>query len=131
VVGVMRAPDNYVPGVRTQKLLNVVSFDWEKHVDHIERIETAQSYRSSMEMSRRGLITGPSSGLALAGLLQHLEGLKEKSALDEVRDEKSGDIVCVFPCPDWPTPYLDEYFKYLPPSDFPAIRNEEVLVNKP
>jgi cysteine synthase A len=131
VVGVMRAPDNYVPGVRTEKLLNVVSFDWRKHVDHIERIETAQSYRSSMEMSRRGLIVGPSSGLALAGLLQHLEGLKEKSVLDEVRDEKSGDIVCVFPCPDWPTPYLDEYFNYLDASDFPSIRNEEVLVNKP
>jgi cysteine synthase A len=112
-------------------LLNVVSFDWRKHVDHIERIETAQSYRSSMEMSRRGLIVGPSSGLALAGLLQHLEGLKEKSVLDEVRDEKSGDIVCVFPCPDWPTPYLDEYFNYLDASDFPSIRNEEVLVNKP
>jgi len=131
VVGVMRAPDNYVPGVRTEKLLNVVSFDWAKHVDEIERIETALSYRLSMEMSRLGLITGPSSGLALAGLLQHLDGLKKDNALDEVRDEKTGDIICVFPCPDWPTPYLDEYFKYLEPSDFPAIQNEDLLVNKP
>ncbi len=131
VVGVMRAPDNYVPGVRTEKLLNVVSFDWEKHVDHIERIETVQSYRLSMEMSRRGLIVGPSSGLAIAGLIQHLERLKKEGSLDEVRDEKSGDITCVFPCPDGPMPYLDEYFKYLDASDFPAIRNEEVLVNKP
>lgn len=131
VVGVMRAPDNYVPGVRTEKLLNVVSFDWRKHIDHIERIETAQSYRSSMEMSRRGLITGPSSGLALAGLLQHLERLKENNALDEIRDDKSGDIVCVFPCPDGPMPYLDEYFKYLDKSQFPTIQNEEALLNKP
>jgi len=131
VVGVMRAPGHYVPGVRTEKLLNVVSFDWRKHVDHIERIETAQSYRLSMEMSRRGLIVGPSSGLAIAGLLQHLERLKQTNALDEVRDKESGDIVCVFPCPDGPMPYLDEYFKYLDGSHFPAIRNEEALVNKP
>jgi len=131
VVGVMRAPDNYVPGVRTEKLLNVVKFDWRAHIDHIERIETAQSYRKSMEMSRRGLLAGPSAGLALAGLIQHLEGLKELNGLNEVRDEKSGEVICVFPCPDWPTPYLDEYFKYLDTSDFPSIRNEEVLVNKP
>jgi cysteine synthase A len=131
VVGVMRAPDNYVPGVRTEKLLKLVGFDWRTHVDHIERIETAESYRLSMKISRRGLIVGPSSGLAAAGLIQHLERLKEENGLDEVRDEKSGEIICVFPCPDGPMPYLDEYFKYLDSSHFPSIRNEEVLVNKP
>ena len=131
VVGVMRAPDNYVPGVRTEKLLKLVGFDWRRHIDHIERIETAESYRSSMEISRRGIIAGPSSGLAFAGLIQHLEGLRETNALDDIRDEESGDIVCVFPCPDGPMPYLDEYFKYLDRSHFPSIRNEEVLLNKP
>ena len=130
-VGVMRAPDHYVPGVRTDKLLKLVGFDWQKHVDYIERIETAESYRLSMEISRRGIIVGPSSGLALAGLLQHLKGLKERNALDEVRNEKSGDIICVFPCPDGPFPYLDEYFKYLDSSHFPTIQNEDVLLNKP
>ncbi|NQU55696.1 MAG: pyridoxal-phosphate dependent enzyme [Rhodospirillales bacterium] len=131
VVGVMRAADNYVPGPRTEKLLKLIGFDWGKHVDHIERIETVESYRLSLEMSRRGIVVGPSSGLTLAGLLRYLEELKEKNALDELRDEKSGDIVCVFPCPDGPMPYLDEYFKYLDSSHFPSIRNEELLLNKP
>ncbi|MBT3360089.1 MAG: pyridoxal-phosphate dependent enzyme [Rhodospirillales bacterium] len=130
-VGAMRAPDNYVPGVRTEKLLKLVGFDWQTHVDFIEGVKTAESYRLSMEASRRGIIVGPSSGMALAGLFQHLKDTKEKDTLDEVRDEKSDEIICVFPCPDGPLPYMDEYFKYLDSSHFPAIRNEEVLLNKP
>lgn len=131
VVGVMRAPDQYVPGVRTEKLLNVVDFDWQEHLDEIERINTVESYRKSMEMSRKGILAGPSSGLALAGLLQHLSGLKEQNRLDDIRASEDGEIICVFPCPDGPMPYLDEYFKYLDASDFPPIRNEETLINKP
>jgi cysteine synthase len=131
VVGVMRAPDQYVPGVRTEKLLNVVDFDWQEHLDVIERIDTVESYRKSMEMSRKGILAGPSSGLALAGLLQHLSGLKEQNRLDDIRKLEDGEIICVFPCPDGPMPYLDEYFKYLDASDFPPIRNEETLINKP
>ena len=84
-----------------------------------------------MELSRSGIVAGPSSGLALAGLLQHLKGLKNKNGFDEIRDKDSGDIICVFPCPDGPMPYLDEYFKYLDSSHFPTIQNEEVLLNKP
>ena len=131
VVGVMRAPDNYVPGVRTEKLLKMVRFDWRDHVDEIERIETAQSYRTSLDLSRAGIIVGPSSGLALAGLHQYLAGLKESNRLEALRNRESGEITCVFPCPDGPLPYLDEYFKYLDRSNFPDIRNEELLLNKP
>jgi len=131
VVGVMRAPDNYVPGVRTDKLLKLVGFDWKKHVDYIERIETGESYSLSMKISRRGLVVGPSSGLALAGLLQHLKGIKQDNGFDQLRNKESGDIICVFPCPDGPMPYLDEYFKYVDSSQFPSIRNEDVLINKP
>ena len=71
------------------------------------------------------------TGLALVGLLQHLKECKEQNTLDDARDADSGEIVCVFPCPDGPVPYLDEYFKYLDRSDFPIVRNEEVLLNKP
>jgi cysteine synthase A len=131
VVGVMRAPDQYVPGVRTEKLLKVVDFDWREHADEIVRIETVESYRKSMELSRKGILAGPSSGLALAGLLQHLNGMRKRNRLDEIRTSGGGEIVCVFPCPDGPMPYLDEYFKYLDASDFPPIRNEETLINKP
>jgi len=130
VVGVMRAPDHYVPGARTEKLLNLVGYDWRAHLDHIEYAESEVSYRLSMQMSRLGLLVGPTSGMALAGLLQHLDKVKTESKLDDIRNS-NGDIVCVFPCPDGPLPYLDEYPKYVEASEFPAIRNEDLLVNKP
>ncbi len=131
MVGAMRAPDHYVPGVRTEKLLRLVGFDWRSHVEFIERVETGESYRLSMEMSRAGILAGPSSGLALCGLLQHLRKSSQDGTLDEVRNQEDGEIICVFPCPDGPFPYLDEYFKYLDRSQFPQIRNEDVLLNKP
>lgn len=130
VLGVMRAPDQYVPGARTENLLNLVQFDWRSHVDHIERADSESSYRLSMAMSRLGLLVGPTSGMALAGLLQHLEVEKAKGRLDKLRNE-DGEILCVFPCPDGPLPYLDEYPRYVDASEFPAIRNEELLQNKP
>jgi len=131
VVGVMRAADNYVPGVRTEDLLNVVEFDWESHVDSIEPVETEASYISSMALSRNGILAGPSSGLALSGLINHLKRLKDDNQLDDLRRSPNGEITCVFPCPDGPLPYLDEYFKYIDASHFPPITNEEILVNKP
>ena len=131
VVGVMRAPDNYVPGVRTENLLEVVDFDWRAHVDALECVPTEQAYLTSMEMSRLGVLAGPSAGLALAGLLAHIQGLKERDELDALRCAESGDITCVFPCPDGPMAYLDEYFKYIDASHFPDITNEDALVNKP
>jgi len=131
VVGVMRAPDNYVPGVRTEKLLKMVGYDWQPHVDRIERFETGKSYQLSLDLSRAGIIVGPSSGMALGGLLSYLDTLKATGGLDELRDPESGEITCVFPCPDGPLPYLDEYFKYLDKSCFPVIQNEDLLQNKP
>lgn len=131
VVGALRAADNYVPGVRTENLLNVVGFDWREYVDLIEPVETEASYASSMQLSRKGILAGPSSGLALVGLLNHLQALKDNNRLDELRRTPSGEITCVFICPDGPIPYLDEYFKYLDSSHFPEIQNEEILTNKP
>lgn len=131
VVGALRAPDNYVPGVRTENLLKLVDFDWRKHVDFMEPVETAISYRLSMELSRKGIVVGPSSGLALAGLLQHLDTLKHSGGFENIRNPETGEIICVFPCPDGPMPYLDEYFKYINASHFPPIENEDLLKNKP
>ena len=130
ILGVMRAPDHYVPGARTEKLLNLVDFEWREHVDHVELAESEVSYRLSMEMSRLGLMVGPTSGMALAGLLQHLERIKSQGRLNSLRNT-DGEILCVFPCPDGPLAYLDEYFKYVDASHFPAISNEELLLNKP
>lgn len=130
IVGVMRGPDQYVPGARTEKLLNVVSFDWRSHVDHLVPVNAEISYRLSMEMSRLGLMVGPTSGMALAGALQFLTEMKETDRLDEFRNA-DGDVLCVFPCPDGPLPYLDEYAKYVDRTNFPNIQNAEFLLNRP
>ncbi len=130
VVGVMREKDSYVPGVRTRGLLQLTAIDWEKQVDSIEVIKTVESYQKSMQLSRDGIVVGPSSGFALCGLLNYLENRVKTNTLDELRDNDE-DITCVFICPDSPVPYLDEYFKYLDPADFPEVLNQELLVNKP
>lgn len=130
VVGVMRAPNNYVPGPRTKKLLKLIGFDWQIHVDAVQDADTVSAYQKSMELSRRGIFAGPSSGLALVGLLKYLQDQKDHQAFDALRG-KNGEIICVFICPDTPMPYIDEYFKYLDMSNFPKIQNEELLQNKP
>jgi cysteine synthase A len=130
IVGVMREDGSYVPGVRTRGLLRLIGFDWERQVDDIQKVTTAAAYRNSMQLSRSGVVVGPSAGFALAGLLQYLQEKKNSGTLDSLR-ERNGEIQCVFICPDSPIPYLDEYFKYLQASDFPTIQNEELLINRP
>lgn len=130
VVGVRRAPENYVPGPRTADLLKLIGFDWQPHVDALQDVTTTEAYQKSMELSRLGLIVGPSSGLSLVGMLHYLQQHKENNTLDTLRGP-DGEIHCVFICPDTPFPYFDEYFKYLPESSFPPIENEELLLNKP
>jgi cysteine synthase len=130
VVGVMREQNSYVPGVRTRGLLQLTAIDWEKQVDSVMEVKTTESYRKSLQLSRAGLVVGPSSGFSLCGLLNYLGERVKNNTLDELRED-GGDIICVFICCDGPVPYLDEYFKYLDPSDFPEILNRELLVNKP
>lgn len=118
VIGVSRAINNPVPGVRTNNLLREVSFEWNKNVDYQEEIGTVESFRLSLDLCRAGIMVGPSSGFALAGLLSHLS----KQDLSE-----SQERVAVFLCPDSPLPYIDEYFEYLDDSDFPKIENKGLL----
>ena len=110
--------------------MRLIGFEWRPHVDDIQRVETAASYKTSMALSRQGILVGPSSGFALAGLLKYLHQRKNKDTFDGLRS-KNGEIVCVFVCPDSPFLYLDEYFKYLDEHNFPKIENEDLLLNKP
>ena len=118
-IGVVRKPNNPVPGVRTPNLLRQIAFDWESVVDEIVEVGTVESFKMSLELCRNGLLVGPSSGFALRGLLQYLHKAKLK------------DANCVFVCADSPLPYLNEYFEYLDETNFSKIKNEELLINKP
>jgi cysteine synthase/rhodanese-related sulfurtransferase len=129
-VGVARLANNPVPGVRTPNLLSQIAFDWKSAVDHVEEVGTKESFEKSVELCRAGIVSGPSSGFALRGLLQFFAKQKENGSLKKLRDA-NGEIVAVFICPDSPFPYLNEYFEYLDDSHFPKIENEKLLINKP
>lgn len=96
----------------------------------MEEVGTKESFAESLKLCRAGLMVGPSSGFALAGLFSFLSKQKASNNLDKLRN-KNGKIVAVFICPDSPLPYLNEYFEYLDESNFPAIENEQLLINKP
>ena len=128
-VGIIRSPNNPIPGVRTKNLLNMIAFDWKDYVDFIEEIGTKESFEKSLELIRHGLVVGPSSGFALAGLLKFLGDLKRNGKLNDLRN-KNGKINCVFICCDSPFLYMEDYFLHLEESKFPEVKNEELLLNK-
>ncbi len=122
-IGVSRIPNNPVPGVRTKNLLKEIPFVWKKYVDHLVEIGTKESFKLSLDLCRFGLVVGPSSGFAFAGLLSFL---KKQKNLDKFRN-KNGEIIAVFISCDSPMPYVDEYFEYLGESEFSKIENEHLL----
>jgi cysteine synthase len=117
VVGVVCAPENAVPGVRTARRLQEIGFDWKSMLDHQIEAGTKESFKRSLQLCRAGLMAGPSSGFALAGLLKFLHSQHERGQLDALRNAK-GEVVASFICTDTPLPYLDKYSTHLDPSDF-------------
>jgi hypothetical protein len=77
-----------------------------------------------MQLSRHGIISGPSSGQALHGLIAHLKKVKAEGRLGELADSTTGEINCVFACADLPYQYMDLYFKIIPEHEFPATINQ-------
>ena len=116
LVGAMCAPNSAVPGVRNARSLEEIGFPYHEAADAIVEIETRESFKKSLELCRSGLMAGPSSGFALAGLLKFLAG-QDASALDALRNA-DGEVVAAFICADTPLPYLDKYSTHLDPSDF-------------
>jgi rhodanese-related sulfurtransferase len=124
-LGIIREPNNPVPGVRTGNLLQEIAFDWKGTVDKTVEIGTVESFEKSLELYRNGIMAGPSSGFALAGLLNFLSTLPD-DRLDQFRNE-DGEVLAVFICPDSPFPYVEEYFEYLDANKFPKIENANLL----
>jgi hypothetical protein len=77
-----------------------------------------------MQLSRHGLICGPSSGQALCGLVAHLQAAKAAGRLAEYADPETNEIHAVFVCADLPYQYMDLYFQKIPQDEFPPTFNE-------
>ena len=114
VVGVHLDARSAIPGVRSCASLKEVTFNWSNEVPFVVEAATKESYKKSLDLSRAGLIAGPSSGFALAGLLHFFE---QHSDLDQFRNA-DGDVIAAFVCCDTPFPYLDKYSTILDPIDF-------------
>ena len=117
LVGVICAPGNAVPGVRSEKRLREIEFPWRTTADAIVEVETKESFRESLALCRCGILGGPSSGFALAGLRKFLEARIADSSLDTLRNE-DGEVLATLICADTPLPYLDKYSTHLDPTDF-------------
>ena len=116
IVGVVPRQDS-VPGVRSERRLKDVGFTWQGILDHQSTVATRDAFKKSLELSRVGLFAGPSSGMALAGLLQMLTTEKDAGRLDQYRNTY-GEVVAVFVCPDSALLYLEKYSTQLDPEDF-------------
>jgi cysteine synthase/rhodanese-related sulfurtransferase len=127
VIGVVRAPNNPIPGPRTRKLLEDVSFDWSASCDEVIEIGTRDAYEWSLKMVRHGLMVGPSSGMNLAGLYAFIAQQTESGNF--VKGQKP--VHLAFPCCDLPFLYMDEYFSCLPAQAFPEIENRHLLPSGP
>ncbi|KAI8244678.1 Cysteine synthase B [Colletotrichum sp. SAR 10_96] len=124
-LGVCTAAGDRVPGPRSYALLQPVEFPWRAAVDHIEHVGSHDSYSYSLNLTREGIVCGPSSGFNLKGLFQFLDQRKAAGTLSELAGE-NGEIHCVFVCCDLPYQYIDEYFAKLGPEHFPTIHNENL-----
>lgn len=76
-----------------------------------------------MELTRQGLVCGPSSGFNLSGLHSFLQKRKNAGTLKDLAG-KDGEVHCVFVCCDLPYQYIEEYFDKLGEEFFPPINNK-------
>ncbi|RGP60403.1 cysteine synthase a [Fusarium longipes] len=125
-LGVCTAPGDRVPGPRSFALMAPVQFPWKKSVDHIEEVDSHNSFSKSLDLCRNGIVCGPSSGFNLSGLFQLIEKRKAEGSLSDLAGP-DGTINCVFLCCDLPYQYITEYFDKLGENYFPSIKNEGLL----
>ncbi|KAG4253411.1 cysteine synthase A [Fusarium proliferatum] len=125
-LGVCTAPGDRVPGPRSFALMAPVQFPWKRAVDHIEEVDSHNSFSLSLDLCRNGIVCGPSSGFNLKGLYQLIEKRKAEGTLTDLAGP-DGTINCVFLCCDLPYQYINEYFDKLGESYFPSIKNKDLL----
>ena len=72
LVGVICAPGNAVPGVHSEARLREIAFPLADDGGCHRRGRNPRLLQHSLALCRNGMMAGPSSGFALAGLLQFL-----------------------------------------------------------
>ncbi|KAK0737726.1 cysteine synthase [Schizothecium vesticola] len=123
-IGVCNIQGDPIPGPRHLSGFHTSPFPWRETIDIFENVAAVDAFRMSMQLSRHGLISGPSSGQALCGLVSHLRTAKEQGRLAEYADVVTGEVNAVFVCADLPYQYMDLYFKKIPSEEFPPTFNE-------
>ncbi|KAL2133423.1 hypothetical protein VTI74DRAFT_2349 [Chaetomium olivicolor] len=126
-LGVFNVFGDPTPGPRHFENFNSCGFPWAQAVDTFVDVASVDSYRTSMHLSREGIIAGPSSGQALKGILDYVGHLKKTGELKQLADPATGEVSCVFTCNDLPYQYLSMYFQKLGQEEFPSIQNEILL----
>jgi cysteine synthase A len=121
VLGVACAEGNPVPGLRSYKKLEHVTLPWQS-LHHLEATRF-EAYSLSLKLFRSGMMVGPSSGMALAGLLRFLKE-HEANDFEGLRNE-DGRVVAVFGCGDTIIPYMEKYSFVLNNSDLVPLKIEE------
>lgn len=106
--------------------MSPVEFPWRDAVDSMENVGSYDSYKLSLELSREGLICGPSSGFNLKGLYNFLQKRKSEGTLERLSSSNT-TVNCVFICCDLPYQYIDDYFEKLGESPFHPLQNENLL----
>ncbi|KAJ5854291.1 hypothetical protein N7534_006834 [Penicillium rubens] len=122
-LGLCATPGDRVPDLGELELMEASNFPWKEAVDTFEEVNSLDSFSLSLELSRGGIVCGPSSGSNLKGLLQMLEKRKAADTLSELRGE-GGFIHCVFLCCDLPYQHIDEYIQKVG-DKFSPIKNEQ------
>lgn len=124
VLGVCNDEADIIPGPRELPMHETSPFPWKEVVDFTESVSSMESYRLSLKLSREGIISGPSSGMALKGLFNFLQKAKDNGTLSNNADRSTGELSCVFICCDLPQKHVDTYFKKLSPEEFKPTGNE-------
>ncbi|KAJ5106688.1 hypothetical protein N7456_003363 [Penicillium angulare] len=127
VLGVYNVQGDHTPGPRARTGFEHNPFPWQGIIDDYQEVKSVDAYRASMELSRHGIIAGPSSGQALHGLIAHVKEMKAAGRLNELVDAETKEIHCAFVCADLPYQYIDGYHAKLPESEFPTISDQHLL----
>lgn len=111
VLGNIVALDDSIPGVRDDKKLLEVKFDFGPLVDATEHVSRDEAMLASLRLLRAGIYGGPSTGFTYVGLLKHLDALARSERLDSLRNA-AGRVRTVFISFDTPDPYTRDYRPY-------------------